>query len=74
MLNQMKAEIMRCFDSTDRLGQELILAQARSLQELRPASAKPLLRVVGGVSSSAYSGDQADVLHLGQGEALEFRG
>lgn len=62
----LKAELERLIDQMDDFGQELLLLQAQSIAQMRPApSNPPSLYLVGSVRH-ARRRDQADVLHLRQ--------
>lgn len=66
-------ELERLVDQMDDFGKDLLLLQARSIAQMRPAVRKsPSLYVVGG-SRDARGGGQPDVLHLGQSKPLVVR-
>lgn len=67
-IEQLKDELDKCFAETDDFGKELLVAQARTLKQMRPAS-KPLLRLrlVSNRHGRPHSSNESHVLNLGQG-------
>lgn len=63
----LKAELERVIDQMDEFGQELLLLQARSIAQMRPAPRTAASLYLVGSMRHARRGDQADVLHLRQG-------